>query len=112
MSDLDQNSAGSRSLEELAESELRRRLEDPEEARKLAGTGLLNLVLSFEKQKALVKLEDLDEDIDPLEVINSVDLPDDRKRELILQELDRLDTLRVGLTNALEVEDDTPTDGA
>jgi hypothetical protein len=91
-------------------SELERRFKDEGERAKLPGTGLLNLGLLLLKQREPEKPKDEGEEIDPLEVINSVDLPDDRKRELILQELDRLDTLRAGLTNALEVDDDTPAD--
>jgi hypothetical protein len=85
-------------------SELERRFKDDGERAKLPGTGLLNLGLLLLKQREPEKPKDQDEDIDPLEVINSVDLPEDRKQQLIRQELDRLDTLRAGLTNALEVD--------
>lgn len=108
--DVSGNGSRIEDLEALAKAELLKRLKDPAEARKLAATGLLNLVIVFEKQKPPEKPQDDSVDLDPLEVIAATDLPDDRKRELIEQELVKMDERRVALLGALEVSDGE-TDG-
>lgn len=110
MSGVDQESAADRSLEELAEKELRRRLEDPEEAKKLAGTGLLNLVVLIQKQKEPEKVTDEDVDLDVLEVIRNTDLPEHRKQELITEEIALMEVRKQELLDALEVDDGTEPD--
>jgi hypothetical protein len=77
-------------LDRLATGELLRRLEDDEEAAKLPGTGLLNLVLLIQKQKEPEKKPEDTADLDVLEIVKNTDLPEERKQELIKAERERL----------------------
>ena len=96
-------------LEALAIKELRRRLKDPVARMQLPGTGLLNLVLGFQKQREPGK-DKLPEpvELDVLEIVAGADLPDARKRELLNAELGQVEARRESLTRALE-EEDEPT---
>jgi hypothetical protein len=77
-------------IKQLAVEELLRRLEDPDEARKLAATGLLNLVnqiLKNEEKQAARDQDGPNEVTDPIAAILEAPLPTDRK-------LQQFDTLR------------------
>lgn len=93
-------------LSDLATSELLRRLKDADEAAKLPGTGLLNLVLLIQKQREPDKDPVEQVELDLLEVIANADLPADRKRELVETELKALTERAGALTDALRGEPD------
>jgi hypothetical protein len=84
--------------------ELLRRLDDPEQAAKLPGTGLLNLGVAAVKMMQPQKKQDEEIELDILDIINKTDLPEERKRELLAAELGQLETRRRDLYSALEGE--------
>lgn len=98
------------SLDEIggaALGELLRRLKDPESAKELAGTGLLNLCLAYVKDQAK-KLErdankpDRANDMDEIDLILTSTLSADHKSEQLRVALERLDKRRRRILNLLE----------
>ena len=91
----------------LALRELKLRLEDPEEANKLPGTGLLNLVNAAAKALAPTKEKQKDGvEASLAEILKDADLPDDRKHALVEEELARVEAQRQALREALEGDED------
>ena len=94
-------------IRHLAVAELKRRFEDPAQAAKLAATGLLNLVnASMRLAEARMAKESQQQavNVDPVEMIMSAPLPDDRKlaqleklAELHHQTLERIESERTVL---------------
>ena len=75
---------------ELAEQELRRRLENPIAAKDIPGGQLATLFVNLQKAEKPPEDEDTGPQKSVLELVRDADLPVERKRELIRVEVKRL----------------------
>lgn len=98
---------------ELGLSELRRRLNDPDEAAKIPATGLINLLLAQEKRREREDENRKHREEQPVrgnavELILLMDLSPERKRALLEEERDRLEKEYARVISLL-VEDEDGT---
>ena len=91
---------------EAALDELLARLEDPEAAKELPGTGLLNMANVYVKAREKQLERDMGKQAGPptdeVDVILDSPLPAARKREQLRAVLDRLDARRAWINDLLE----------
>ena len=90
----------SKSLLELAESEMRDRLEDDKLRKSIPHYTLAQIVKTLDRAEDHTP-EVVDEERDVVEVIMSLGLPEEKKRQLLEQELVRVDALRDRIFDAL-----------